>query len=703
MYQAVGQRRGGIVNLLADLREWLKLQGLLDEKEDKIEAILTNLEGTLASAAAADPATLWSTLCPYFAAEGWRDRQYDIYAWLNVQNQKLGGKRLPAWQPSDGDLDGANLSRVMQQNGFRDYSAFYDFSIQRREDFWELVRRELGIRMQTLPSRVFAAETGIEGNRWWPGAKLNIAESCFLARPDQVALIWQKEGTRELHQWSYRDLDLASARVSSALAHLGFAKGDRIAIVMPMTANAVAIYLGIIRLGAVVVSIADSFAPQEIQTRLRISQAKAIFTQDFIWRGGKKIPLLERVLAAQSPQMIVIPTNPEQMDRPVLGESNQWWDEFLALGTAEGNFAACDPEDEINILFSSGTTGEPKAIPWSHLTPIKCAMDGLFHHDIHDGERIAWPTNLGWMMGPWLIFAALINKATIAIFDGPPTHREFGQFVERAGVNILGLVPSLVKGWRRSQCMQGLNWSAIRLFSSTGEASSPDDYLYLMSLANNRPIIEYCGGTEIGGGYITGTVLHPAIPSTFTTPALGLEVLLLDEYARIAAQGEVFLVGPSVGLSNRLLNRDHHETYYANTPAVQGKLLRRHGDELVQQGDYWQALGRIDDTMNLGGIKVSSAEIERCLNRHPLINETAAIAVSPPNGGPSQLVIFAVLKDLANPPPNEDLRHALQKLINQDLNPLFKIQRLVSLEQLPRTASNKVMRRVLRQGLSDAV
>ena len=120
------------------------------------------------------------------------------------------------------------------------------------------------------------------------------------------------------------------------------------------------------------------------------------------------------------------------------------WEEFLS-DSGQFNSVGCDPHDHTNILFSSGTTGEPKAIPWTQTTPIKCAADAYLHHDIQQGNVLAWPTNLGWMMGPWLIYASLINQATIALYDGAPTEREFGEFVQNARVTMLGVVPSLVR------------------------------------------------------------------------------------------------------------------------------------------------------------------------------------------------------------------------------------------------------------------
>ena len=311
---------------------------------------------------------------------------------------------------------------------------------------------------------------------------------------------------------------------------------------------------------------------------------------------------------------------------------------------------------------------------------------------------MCWSTNLGWMMGPWLVFSALLNRATIALYYDIPTTRKFGQFVSDSCVTMLGLVPSLVSAWKKSGCMEGLDWSFIRTFSSIGESSNANDMFYLMSLAGYKPIIEYCGGTEIGGGYITGTVVQPSVPAAFTTPALGSEFVILDEEDQETSNGQVFLIPPSMGLSTQLLNRDHHEVYYANTPVgPEGKKTRRHGDqiELLPNG-YYRAHGRVDDAMNLGGIKVSSVQIEEVVNKVPHVVETAAIAVSPPEGGPAKLVIYAMLSEGSTAYP-DNLKSAMQKEIKDKLNPLFKIFDVVPIKTLPRTASNKVMRRKLRE------
>ena len=614
------------------------------------------------------------------------------------------------WSPDADTLERANLTRWMRDLGFDDYRQLHRWSVENREDFWRKAIAELSISFRTPPSAILDNTAGPTAARWLPDAKLNIVESCFSADDEDTALIFRRPG-EELQRLSYRELYQQTCRVAQGLDSAGFAPGEAIAVVLPMTAESVAIYLGIIAAGCVAVSIADSFAPPQIASRLKIAGARGVFTYDHMRRGGKRIDLYARVVESDAPRTIVLPASRGCDPDVELRSGDLAWSKFLGPdqdnsnddddsggGTFSPHIAAAD--DAINILFSSGTTGDPKAIPWSHSTPIKCATDGLLHYDLHAGDVVAWPTNLGWMMGPWLIFASLMNRATIALFEDTPTSVEFGRFVQDARVTMLGVVPTLVSAWRTSGCMEEFDWTAIRAFSSTGEASNPDHMLYLSSLAGVRPIIEYCGGTEIGGGYITSTVVEPNAPATFTTPAMGLDFVILDEAGQRADEGELFLVPPSIGLSDRLLNRDHHATYYEGVPDDNARPLRRHGDHFRRQPDgTYTAGGRVDDTMNLGGIKISSAEIEKVLNQLPEIRETAAVAVPAENQGPDQLIVFAVSETESAANTEKDLLTAMNSQVKKRLNPLFKVHKLVMIEALPRTASNKVMRRKLRDRL----
>ena len=649
------------------------------------------------------------------------------------------------WAPTAASAARTNLAALMKEtegdalwraqrtgDPMADYTAFHALSTRDPEAFWPPLLARMGVRFVAPPERVLRVPPEVAGGvaqaEWLPGARLNLAACCLEGRDEAAnAVVWQDE--RDPPEAPLRALTFAQLRkhvygFAAALYAAGLREGDAVAIDMPMNVESVIAFLGVIAAGMVAVSIADSFATPEIATRLRLSEAKLAITQDGVPRGGKLLPLYARVAACEgAPRVVVLPAAGAEAatvaEGVALREGDVVWVDFVA---AAGEDAGDRFEpvmrgagDMTGILFSSGTTGEPKAIPWSALPPLRSAADAHCLQDVRTRDVVCWPTNLGWMMGPWLVYAALLNDATLALFCGAPTGRPFCRFVERARVTMLGLVPSICRAWRALGATEGADWSSVRCFASSGEASNADDYAWLSSRAGYAPVIEYCGGTEIGGGFLAGCPLQPQVASAFSTPTLGSTLRLLTEEAEAeegvatfiegAGCGELCLVPPMLGSSTQLLNRDHHKVYYAGMPrGARGEVLRRHGDAVERlPGGYWVAQGRTDDSMNLGGIKVSSVEIERvCTDAFEAVAETAAFSVPPAGGGPERLVIAAVLKAAADgeeaAPPSDAtaLKAAFVKAVKTQLNPLFKVDEVLVLASLPRTASNKVMRRVLR-------
>jgi acetyl-CoA synthetase len=601
---------------------------------------------------------------------------------------------LPVWRPGPALARESNAGRFLAERGLRDWNALHAWSIRDRAAFWEAAVARLGVVFARKPDGILDLSRGVEAPLWLPGARLNAAATCLRGDAARVAVLSGREGSGEVRATTLGELRTLCAAAARGFQGLGLKTDDAVALYMPMTLECVAAYLGAVLAGLRVVSVADSFPAKELARRLRIGAAKAVVTVDRFVRGGKEVGLYAKVKEAGAPPAVVVPLGAA----PALRAGDRAWKGFLGGGGAFEPVAR-DPSDVSNVLFSSGTTATPKAIPWTHLTPLKGMMDGSLHQDIRPGDVVAWPTNIGWMMGPWLIYASLGNGAAMALHEGTPGSADFCRFVGAAGVTMLGVVPSLVRAWRASGAAGGADWGRLRAFSSTGEASQREDYLWLMSRTGYRaPVIEYCGGTEIGGGHLTGTVLRPASPAVFSTPALGLDLAVLDEAGRPAAPGttgEIFLVPPSIGLSQALLNADHHAVYYEGCPkGPAGETLRRHGDAVEPlPGGFWRAHGRADDAMNLGGIKVSSLEIEQVADAHESVYQSAAVAVQPGGEGVDRLVLFVVPRGSPDP---ARLKTELGARLARDLNPLFKVHDVVLVPEIPRTASNKVMRRVLR-------
>ena len=325
----------------------------------------------------------------------------------------------PAWIPSKEGVESTNIFKTMTKNGFSSYEEFYQWSIDSKscDDFWMQSAQSIEIDWEKEPSATFdLSDGGAAHVNYFPGGRLNISDSCFNKRdPHEAALIYSMESEpRNLREMSFQTLNLLSNKIANGLTNkLGLKPGDAVGICMPMTPESIAIYLGIVKAGCVVVSIADSFSPDEIAIRCRISNAKAIFTQDVIFRGAKFLPLFERVLAAdrivqesennasESMKIMVLPGmlhSSSYPDVPKDDNDSSWsdkdmegneipihesvsssmredidagWYDFLELCSEEYTSVKRSAMDSCNILFSSGTTGEPKAIVWSHSTPIK--------------------------------------------------------------------------------------------------------------------------------------------------------------------------------------------------------------------------------------------------------------------------------------------------------------------------------------------
>ena len=295
----------------------------------------------------------------------------------------------------DVNTQASNLGQVMTDLGCQDYQELHAWSVANRAGFWEKVIDRLSIVFSRWPDATVDSSAGPRSPQWLPGARLNIVDSCFGAPPENTAIVSGREGSEELTRTSYRDLEELVSRMAKFVQDRT-APEAAIGLYMPMTVECVVAYLGIVRAGRRVVSIADSFSPEELRKRMEIAEASLVVTSAGYQWAGKIVRPYNKVRQAEIPSAIVISGVGKP---PSLREQNTRWEEVLAT---ENEFTGtpADPYDVINVLFSSGTTGVPKAIPFTHLTPIKCAMDGHFHHDIGSQDTVAWPTNIGWVMGP---------------------------------------------------------------------------------------------------------------------------------------------------------------------------------------------------------------------------------------------------------------------------------------------------------------
>jgi acetyl-CoA synthetase len=605
------------------------------------------------------------------------------------------------WTPDQYPIS-SNLKEWMKKLNMS-YSEFYTWTIRNKVSFWEHIIKEIPIKFHVPYSSILTDAPHPDDIKWLTNARFNIVESCLLGQSNQIAIYYKNEQSQLIETITYRDLNVRIQRLATGFKDKGFNPHDRIILYTPFSIDAIACYLSLIYIGAEPVLIADSFSSIELKKRMDIIHAKAIITTDSYVYAEKNMDVLSKVLDANPISIILIDSEIKYVAQ-IRNNKNDFLIHELYSTSSEITVPYYHSSaDNISILFSSGTTKEPKAIPWKATTPIKCASDGKLLQDIHERDVVSWTSGMGWMMAPWLIFASLLNKASIAIYNGAYSKRAFIDFTIDTKVTVLGTIPSVVKSWKNQSFGKINNWN-VRVFSSTGEPSDQEDYLYLSYMNDFKaPIIEYCGGTEIGGGYISSVVELPNAVSYFNTPTPGTEFILVTDQHKALTEngsGEVFIIPPAMGLSQTLLNKSHQEEYYSNLPNIPTyPILRKHGDGFyLHKWDhilYYKSIGRSDDTMNLGGIKISSIEIESVINIHPDVYECAAIATQDKNGGPEKLVLV-----IHPTKPNIDgnqLKSTLQKMLQNELNPLFKINNIYFRENLPRTTSNKLLRKELRK------
>ncbi len=615
-----------------------------------------------------------------------------------------------AWHPTDEVMARAQLARFIAFCGLESFDDLYHRSIRDVAWFTEQLLRFLDVQFDQPYDRVVDLSRGPQWPRWCVGAKLNIVKNCLdrweeTSVASQAAVVWEgEEGeTREL---SYADLLVEVERCAAGLRACGYGKGDAIGLHLPMVPETVIAMLAINRIGAIAVPLFSGYGPSAISSRLRDVGAKALVTCDAFPRRGKAVnaKLVADEAVADCPEITrIIVVRRMRATAPMKPGRDLTWDQLLATGDKAGGAARqpeiTDAEDPLIAIYTSGTTGRPKGILHTHCGfPVKAAQDMCFGTDVGQGTRIAWITDIGWMMGPWLIYGALILGGTIALYDGAPDYPQpdrMWDFCERHRIEVLGISPTLV----RALAAHGDEWvakhdlSSLRIFGSTGEPWNPDPWRWLFEKVGkgNTPIINYSGGTEISGGILMSNPLLPIKPCAFSAPCPGIAADVVDEngVSIRGAVGELVIRQPWIGQARGFWRDDERylQTYWSRFPNVWV-----HGDwAMVDADGHWHILGRSDDTLKIAGKRVGPAEVESILVGHPSVVEAAAIGVPDELKG-NALVAFCVLSEAASEKLAEELRERVAAELGRPLRP----EKIFFVEALPKTRNAKVMRRVIR-------
>jgi acetyl-CoA synthetase len=612
------------------------------------------------------------------------------------------------WRPTPDYLENANLTRFMYQQGIKDFDELMQRSIQDVAWFTEAVLQFLDIQFYKPYSKVVDLSNGIQWPQWCLDGKLNIVHDCldkYIGTPaeNQIALIWEGEES-DSRKLSYKELFQEVNRCANALRGLGLGKGDAVGLFMPMTPEIVIAMLAIVKIGGITLPLFSGYGVSAVVTRLVDADAKALFTADGFFRRGKPLamkPIADEA-ATQVPtlrHMIVL----KRADIPVemQAERDRWWHELIPSQSDQAVTEVTSAEDVMMVIYTSGTTGRPKGAVHTHCGfPVKAAQDMAFGTDVHPGDVIYWMTDMGWMMGPWLVFGALLLGATFLMYDGGPDYPgpdRLWTLVERHKITQFGVSPTLIRALipHGESPFEQHDLSSLRFFASTGEPWNPDPWLWLFEKVggSKRPIINYSGGTEISGGIVMGNPILPLKPCAFAAPTPGIAADVFDENGQPVRNkvGELVIKNPWIGMTRGFWKdpQRYIDTYWSRWENVWV-----HGDFAAIDADgMWYILGRSDDTIKVAGKRLGPAEVESILVSHPDVVEAAAIGIPDEVKG-SAVVVFVVLT--GDSLPTEAMKTELKELVAGAMGKPLRPKQVYFVKDLPKTRNAKVMRRMIR-------
>lgn len=595
----------------------------------------------------------------------------------------------------------------MALHGISDYQTLYSRSVEDIAWFWDAVMKDLGILWDRPYQSVYDSSNGIAFTRWFIGGGLNIVRNCLdrhaIDHPEALACIWEgEEGT--VRTTTFGDLFLQVNRLANGLVSLGIQKGDTIGMYMPMTLEMVTAFYATLKVGAIVIPIFSGFAPAAVATRLQHAEAKLLFTADGFLRRGNRIEMKK----AADQAVKKIPSLVHTIIVKRLGNSVPWkegrdvW--YHALVETQGDSfstVSMESEDYCMILYTSGTTGTPKGTVHTHAGALaQIGKELAYNFDVKPDDRFFWLTDIGWMMGPWMIIGVHLLGGSILIFEGAPNYPRpdrLWEMATRHRITHFGISPTAIRVLRR----QGEEWvnqydlSTLRILGSTGEPWDQESYLWFFEKVGGGriPIMNVSGGTEIVGCFLAPLPIRPLKACTLQGPGLGMDVDVFDDdgHPVRGKMGHLVCKQPAPSMT-RGFWKDRER--YVQTYWSRWENIWFHGDwASVDEDGYWSLHGRSDDTMKVSGRRTGPAEIEAALMEHPAVSEAAAIGIPDSITGEA-VICFVVLKSGVS--HDKGLDDVLKDEVAQHLGKPLRPKDIYIVSDLPKTRSAKIVRRVIK-------
>ncbi len=550
--------------------------------------------------------------------------------------------------------------------------------------------------------------------KWFVGGKLNVAYNCVdrhveAGRGDKVAFHWEGEpgDTRTV---TYADLQVEVRRFAAALRSLGVAKGDRVAIYMPMVPELPIAMLACARLGAPHSVVFGGFSSESLRDRINDAEAKVLITADGGWRRGNIIPLKDNADAAvaETPSIdhvVVL----RRTDQPVGWDDarDKWWHELMAGVSDEAADAPPEPvdaEDLLYLLYTSGTTAKPKGIMHTtggYLTQVAFTHKYVF--DLHADTDVYWcAADIGWVTGhSYIVYGPLANGATSVMYEGSPDFPQkdrWWSIIERYKVSILYTAPTAIRTFMKwgTEYPDAHDLSSLRVLGSVGEPINPEAWIwYHENIGGGRcPLVDTWWQTETGAIMISplpgATTLRPG-SATFPLPGVAAEVVDDAGNACSTGGGYLTLTRPWPSMLRGIYGdpERYRQTYWSRFP---GRYFAGDGARVDDDGYFW-LMGRVDDVMNISGHRVSTTEVESALVDHPTVAEAAVVGAKDPTTGQA-IIAYVTLR--AGVEADSEHGEVLRKHVTKKIGAVARPHTVIFTDDLPKTRSGKIMRRLLK-------